>query len=80
MKKLFLSAMGAMMLATSGFAQDIFDAGEQDPYLGVRASLDITGVAGNISNIYDFNNGVPAFLSVRCTISPYSKTCILSQG
>ena len=57
MKKLFLSAMGAMMLATSGFAQDIFDAGEQDPYLGVRASLDITGVAGNISNIYDFNNG-----------------------
>ncbi len=50
--------MGAMMLATSGFAQDIFDAGEQDPYLGVRASLDITGVAGNISNIYDFNNGV----------------------
>ncbi len=57
MKKLFLSAMGAMMLATSGFAQDIFDAGEHDPYLGVRASLDITGVSGNINNIYDFNNG-----------------------
>ena len=79
MKKLFLSAMGAMMLATSGFAQDIFDAGEQDPYLGVRASLDITGVSGNINNIYDFNNGA-GFLSVRSTISPYSKTYILSQG
>ena len=73
MKKLFLSAMGAMMLATSGFAQDIFDAGEQDPYLGVRASLDITGV-------YMILTMAPAFLSVRCTISPYSKTCILSQG
>ncbi len=61
--------MGAMMLATSGFAQDIFDAGEQDPYLGVRASLDITGVAGNISNIYDFNNGAGFSVGAVCNIT-----------
>ncbi len=63
MRKAFISALSAAMLlalGTSGQAQaqDIFDSGDMRPHFGARLSLDITGAAGNIDDMFE-ENGIP---------------------